>query len=126
MGGAGASGPGSNPQVIATILRNCVQDQVRAALVSHLRTTSPTRRSPPHQHIESFYPPASLDALAHRIAQSGALNRIAGEWRIPMEVAMDLCKLALFDTVLLVDDSGSMGGSFASFSLLCDGAMVMG
>ncbi|KAL7338073.1 hypothetical protein BJY59DRAFT_653706 [Rhodotorula toruloides] len=84
MGGGG--GPATNPQVIATILRNCVQDQ----------------------HIESFYPPASLDSLAQRIAQSGALSRIANEWRIPMEVAMDLAKLALFDTVLLVDDSGSM------------------
>ncbi|BGP27538.1 von Willebrand factor, type A domain containing protein [Rhodotorula toruloides] len=86
MGGGTGGGPASNPQVVATILRNCVQDQ----------------------HIESFYPPSSLDALAHRIAQSGALNRIANEWRIPMEVAMDLAKLALFDTVLLVDDSGSM------------------
>ncbi|BGP03355.1 hypothetical protein NBRC10513v2_007088 [Rhodotorula toruloides] len=82
----GGGGPATNPQVIATILRNCVQDQ----------------------HIQSFYPPASLDSLAQRIAQSGALSRIANEWRIPMEVAMDLAKLALFDTVLLVDDSGSM------------------
>lgn len=65
--------------------------------------------NPPPQKIQAFYPPGSLEQLAARIAQSGALPRIAAQWNIPMEIAMDLAKLALFDTVMLVDDSGSMG-----------------
>jgi hypothetical protein len=40
---------------------------------------------------------------------------VAAEWKLPMEVASDLIKLALFDTILYLDDSGSMafeeGGS---------------
>ncbi|GAA6040445.1 hypothetical protein JCM8097_004553 [Rhodosporidiobolus ruineniae] len=69
------------------------------------------------QHIEAFYPPGSgrLEHLAQRVAQSGALVKIAGEWRLPLELAMDLCKIALFDVILYCDDSGSMqfeeGGS---------------
>ncbi|GJN93992.1 hypothetical protein Rhopal_007055-T1 [Rhodotorula paludigena] len=85
-GGAPASGPGGNVQAILQTLQQCVQDQ----------------------KIQAFYPPGSLEPLAQRIAQSGALNTVAGQWRLPMEIAMDLCKLALFDTVLYIDDSGSM------------------
>lgn len=29
-------------------------------------------------------------------------------WKLPLEIGSDLIKLALFDVVLLVDDSGSM------------------
>ncbi|KAJ8292056.1 hypothetical protein OF846_004837 [Rhodotorula toruloides] len=83
--GAG-SGPASDPNHILSILQQAVQDQ----------------------NIHSFYPPGTLEPLAHHIAQSGALARIAHEWNLPMEIAMDLARLALFDVVLLVDDSGSM------------------
>ena len=54
-----------------------------------------------------FKPSTLLARSKH--AQAGALPRIAAQWNIPMEIAMDLAKLALFDTVMLVDDSGSMG-----------------
>ncbi|GAA5972214.1 hypothetical protein JCM8115_003412 [Rhodotorula mucilaginosa] len=84
--GGGAGGPGGNQQMITQILQQAVMDQ----------------------KIQAFYPPGSLEQLAARIAQSGALPRIAAQWNIPMEIAMDLAKLALFDTVMLVDDSGSM------------------
>lgn len=57
--------------------------------------------------LAAFYPPGSLEQIAQRIVQSGALNRLASEWHLPMEIAADLCKLALFDTVLYLDDSGS-------------------
>ncbi|BGO95450.1 hypothetical protein NBRC10512_001418 [Rhodotorula toruloides] len=83
--GAG-SGPASDANHILSILQQAVQDQ----------------------NIHSFYPPGTLEPLAHHIAQSGALARIAHEWNLPMEIAMDLARLALFDVVLLVDDSGSM------------------
>ncbi|GAA5900751.1 hypothetical protein JCM8208_004602 [Rhodotorula glutinis] len=68
------------------------------------------------QKIQAFYPdPRALEPLAQRIVSSGALQQIASKWRLPMEIAVDLCKLSLFDVVLLIDDSGSMsfeeGGS---------------
>ncbi|GAA6021515.1 hypothetical protein JCM10207_005787 [Rhodosporidiobolus poonsookiae] len=84
--GAGAAGNATNVQYIVNILQQCVMDQ----------------------NLQAFYPPGSLEPVAHRIAQTGALNRISTEWRIPMEVAVDMAKLALFDTVLYLDDSGSM------------------
>ncbi|GAA5907461.1 hypothetical protein JCM5296_006914 [Sporobolomyces johnsonii] len=89
--GAGAA---SDPNVILGLLKSTVVDQ----------------------NIQAFYPdPRQLEPLAHRIASSGALQRVAQEWRMPLEIAMDLAKLALFDVVLYCDDSGSMafeeGGS---------------
>ncbi|GAA6008504.1 hypothetical protein JCM11491_004501 [Sporobolomyces phaffii] len=68
------------------------------------------------QHIEAFYPdPNQLMGLAQRIARDGALQKVATEWRMPLEIGMDLAKLALFDVILYCDDSGSMafeeGGS---------------
>lgn len=74
-------------------LRQCVQDQ----------------------NLSAFYPPGSLEQIAARVSASGAIGKLAAEWRLPMEIAFDLCKLALFDTILYLDDSGSMafeeGGS---------------
>lgn len=61
------------------------------------------------QGIAAFYPAGSLEPIAEAVARSGALPRIASEWKMPMEIAMDLCKLSLFDTILYCDDSGSMG-----------------
>ncbi|KAK4689607.1 hypothetical protein P7C73_g518, partial [Tremellales sp. Uapishka_1] len=60
------------------------------------------------QHLQAFYPQGSLDVIAAQVASSGALAKIAAEWKIPMELATDLVKLALFDVVLYIDDSGSM------------------
>ncbi|GAA5919153.1 hypothetical protein JCM6882_005503 [Rhodosporidiobolus microsporus] len=85
-GAGGPGGPAGNAQAILGVLANCVRDQ----------------------NISAFYPPGSLEPLAQRIAQSGALAKISQDWRLPMEIAMDLAKLALFDTVLYLDDSGSM------------------
>ncbi|GAA5996525.1 hypothetical protein JCM5350_001123 [Sporobolomyces pararoseus] len=87
-------GAASDPQTIFNLLKATVVDQ----------------------HIEAFYPdPNQLYGLAQRIASSGALQKVAAEWRMPLEIGMDLAKLALFDTILYCDDSGSMafeeGGS---------------
>ncbi|CAK9783598.1 unnamed protein product [Cutaneotrichosporon oleaginosum] len=83
-GGAGAGGV--SPQQLLPLLQQCVQDQ----------------------NLQAFYPPGSLEQIAQRVAQSGALPKIAQEWRLPMEIAMDLVKMSLFDFILYVDDSGSM------------------
>ncbi|KAK4049947.1 hypothetical protein OIV83_003771 [Microbotryomycetes sp. JL201] len=67
------------------------------------------------QKLQAFYPPGTLRPIAEQVARSGAISKLAAEWRLPMEIAADLCKLALVDTVLYCDDSGSMafeeGGS---------------
>lgn len=67
------------------------------------------------QKIHAFWPQGSLEPIAQKISQTGTLAQLANEWRLPAEVAMDLVRLALFDTVLYLDDSGSMsfeeGGS---------------
>lgn len=49
-----------------------------------------------------------LQQLAQRISQSGAIERLMAEFKIPKELAIDFVKLACFDTIILVDDSGSM------------------
>ncbi|WVQ80960.1 hypothetical protein IAT38_003067 [Cryptococcus sp. DSM 104549] len=84
--GGAAGGNNTNPQYLLQLLQQCVQDQ----------------------NIQAFYPPGSLEPVAQRVAQSGALNKIAQEWSMPLELASDLVKLSLFDVVLLIDDSGSM------------------
>ncbi|KAK4051904.1 hypothetical protein OIV83_002609 [Microbotryomycetes sp. JL201] len=76
----------SNQQYILQCLIQCVQDQ----------------------NIHPFYPPGTLEPLAQHIASSGAIQRIATEWNMRPEVALDLVRLALFDVVLYIDDSGSM------------------
>jgi hypothetical protein len=61
------------------------------------------------QHIQAFYRnPADVQRIADRVVQTGALQKLAAQWRLPAELAVDLVKIALFDTVILVDDSGSM------------------
>ncbi|SCZ94763.1 BZ3500_MvSof-1268-A1-R1_Chr12-1g03642 [Microbotryum saponariae] len=85
--GGAAGGPGGpSVQAILDALRTGVQDQ----------------------NISAFYPPGSLERLAENVHRSGALPKIAALFKIPMEVAMDLVRLALFDVVLYADDSGSM------------------
>lgn len=42
------------------------------------------------------------------VIQTGAVEQIAAAWKLPMNVAVDLCQIALFNVVMLVDDSGSM------------------
>ncbi|GEM12866.1 von Willebrand factor, type A domain containing protein [Rhodotorula toruloides] len=61
------------------------------------------------QKFLPFYPtPQSLEPVAHRIVQSGMIQHLSQAWRLPLEIAVDLAKLALCDVVLYIDDSGSM------------------
>ena len=63
----------------------------------------------PQQNLQAFYPsPQQAEQFAQKVVQSGALQTLASQWRLPIELAMDLVKIALFDVVLLIDDSGSM------------------
>ncbi|ODM19347.1 hypothetical protein SI65_05965 [Aspergillus cristatus] len=62
------------------------------------------------KNLQSFYPPERLDQLVQRLAVEAPikLSNLIHEWAVPMEVAMDVMKLALFDVILYVDDSGSI------------------
>jgi hypothetical protein len=48
--------------------------------------------------------------IAAKVASSGALQRIADQWRMPQELATDLVKLSLYDVVLYVDGESSDRG----------------
>ncbi|KAJ9091412.1 hypothetical protein QFC19_009122 [Naganishia cerealis] len=85
-GGAAGAGNTTDVRYLIGVLQHTVQDQ----------------------RLQAFYPPQALEQIAARVAQTGALDRIAQEWRLPKEVALDLVKIALFDVVILCDDSGSM------------------
>ncbi|KAK9461157.1 uncharacterized protein V1516DRAFT_675153 [Lipomyces oligophaga] len=56
--------------------------------------------------LQSFYPPQAIDQIAARAGP--AIAQISQRWNLPMEIAVDLVRLALYDVVLYIDDSGSM------------------
>jgi hypothetical protein len=56
--------------------------------------------------------------IASKVASSGALSKIAQEWRMPTELATDLVKLSLYDVVLYVD------GEYGSGSTIVQGLLL--
>ncbi|KMQ45184.1 von Willebrand factor, type A [Trichophyton rubrum] len=60
------------------------------------------------ENLQGMYPPNSpiLDQIVSRI--SGQVDQLCATWRVPREVGQDVVKLALFDVILYIDDSGSM------------------
>ncbi|RAK82645.1 putative transcription factor RfeF [Aspergillus fijiensis CBS 313.89] len=62
------------------------------------------------KRLQSFYPLERLDKLVQALSNDAPfkVNKLIHELNIPTEVAMDIMKLALFDVILYVDDSGSM------------------
>jgi len=60
------------------------------------------------KHLQSFYPPGDprIQQTAQRAAQS--VDKLVAAWRIPREIAVDIVRLALYDIVIYIDDSGSM------------------
>lgn len=56
--------------------------------------------------LQAFYQPQALQQIVARVAPH--IATIASKWSIPMEIAVDLVRLALYDIVIFVDDSGSM------------------
>ncbi|KAL8277398.1 hypothetical protein RQP46_010238 [Phenoliferia psychrophenolica] len=83
-----AAGPGaaSDPNYLLQILRQTVQEQ----------------------KLGAFYGPGSLEQIAQKVVREQSLQRIAQHWQLPIEAAIDLVRLALFDIIIYADDSGSM------------------
>ena len=78
-----------------------------------LTPTSPHPAAPPPNpfpqvnSLQRFYPPQQLQAVAQRVAALD-FQALAARWRMPVELALDFCSLALYDVILYCDDSGSM------------------
>lgn len=61
--------------------------------------------------MQSFYGPGTpgaqrLPQIAQRAAQS--VDRLCQAWRVQKEIATDIVRLALYDVIIYIDDSGSM------------------
>ncbi|KAI7654872.1 hypothetical protein KC318_g13313, partial [Hortaea werneckii] len=61
--------------------------------------------------LTAFYGPGTpgaqrLPGIAAHAAQQ--VDRLCGAWRIQREIATDIVRLALYDVVIFIDDSGSM------------------
>uniref|UniRef100_A0A060T330 ARAD1A06182p n=1 Tax=Blastobotrys adeninivorans TaxID=409370 RepID=A0A060T330_BLAAD len=56
--------------------------------------------------IQGFYPPQRLQQIAGTVGP--LVDQCVQAWKIPHEIAVDLIRLALYDIVIFVDDSGSM------------------
>ncbi|KAL2835125.1 hypothetical protein BDW59DRAFT_137159 [Aspergillus cavernicola] len=89
-GGAAAAGPATPQQL----------DAYRQLLVATIQ----------EKNLQSFYPPDKLDRLVQGFSRDGPtkVNKIVNEFSLPIEIAMDVIKLSLYDIVLYVDDSGSI------------------
>ncbi|KAL4932684.1 putative transcription factor RfeF [Aspergillus undulatus] len=89
-GPPGAAGPATPQQL----------DAYRQALIATIQ----------EKNLQSFYPPDKLDRLVQGLSRDGPakVQRIVNEFSLPMEIAMDVIKLSLYDIVLYVDDSGSI------------------
>ncbi|KAL2048215.1 hypothetical protein N7G274_000126 [Stereocaulon virgatum] len=60
------------------------------------------------KQLQHFYP--SSDSRLDQAARVAATHiaQVCARWRLPLEMGQDLAKLALFDVVLYIDNSGSM------------------
>ncbi|KAI9860795.1 MAG: hypothetical protein M1813_005718 [Trichoglossum hirsutum] len=60
------------------------------------------------KNLQTFYPPGNptLDQIASTVTNQ--VDQLCTTWRVPKEVGQDIVKLALFDIILYIDDSGSM------------------
>lgn len=60
------------------------------------------------KQLQGMYPPNSpiLDQIAGKVTTQ--VDQLCAAWRVPREIGQDIVKLALFDVILYIDDSGSM------------------
>ncbi|KAI5302784.1 hypothetical protein KEM55_000900, partial [Ascosphaera atra] len=58
--------------------------------------------------LQQIYKPGhpAIEGIVH--AAPPKIQQICEHWRIPREIAQDIVKLALYDIVIFIDDSGSM------------------
>jgi len=86
----GASAAGGAPGGLATAIHNKLSSIVAA------------------NQLQRFYPAQALGALSSRLDSRVNFRDLAARWSMPLELALDLAALALYDVVIVADDSGSM------------------
>ncbi|MCJ1396831.1 hypothetical protein MMC11_000021 [Xylographa trunciseda] len=59
-------------------------------------------------HLQTLYPPNDprLDIYANKATTQ--VEQLCQKWRVPREVGQDVVKLALYDIIIFIDNSGSM------------------
>lgn len=60
------------------------------------------------KRLQNVYPPNDQRLDRYAAMAPGKINHVCQRFNIPLEVGRDLVKLALFDIILYIDDSGSM------------------
>jgi len=60
------------------------------------------------KQLQAFYPPTDSQLDQAAAVAAAHIDHVCEEWGILIEVGRDLAKLALFDIVLYIDNSGSM------------------
>lgn len=61
------------------------------------------------KQLQTFYTPDKLENVVRNLETApDRIQQLMREWNVGQEVAMDVIKLSLFDTVIYVDDSGSI------------------
>jgi hypothetical protein len=53
--------------------------------------------------LQRFYPPQAVSALASRLDGRVNFRELAARWSMPVELALDLAALALYDVVIVAD-----------------------
>jgi hypothetical protein len=53
--------------------------------------------------LQRFYPPQALSGLASRLDSRVNFRDLAARWNMPVELALDLAALALYDIVIVAD-----------------------
>jgi hypothetical protein len=56
--------------------------------------------------LQRFYPPQALSGLASRLDSRVNFRELAARWNMPVELALDLAALALYDIVIVADGAG--------------------
>jgi hypothetical protein len=75
--------------------------------------------------LQRFYPPQALQALASRLDSRVNFRELASRWGMPVELALDLAALALYDIVIVADgelifhEHKSQGKRSHGFQVLC-------
>jgi len=107
-GGAAGGPPGQPPQYGGPPPTGAPPQQVQAGPAEIAGYKQLLQACIQEKGLQSFYPPNS--PIIEQIAQQAApkVNQVIQRWRVQKEIANDIVKLALYDIVLYIDDSGSM------------------
>jgi hypothetical protein len=56
--------------------------------------------------LSAFYPPGSAGSLASKLDARVNFRELGSRWSMPVELALDLAALSLYDVVIVADGEG--------------------